>query len=74
MLHFGMTSVAAGASRAVVLVAVAFVAWLWLLIAFRRIGPPVAGLLAALLSWALASVSTPWIVGALQQHHVWPFV
>jgi hypothetical protein len=62
------------ASRLVVLVAVAFVAWLCLLVLFRRLQEPVAGLLAALLSWALASMSAPWVVGALQNHHVWPLV
>jgi hypothetical protein len=35
---------------------------------------PIAGVLAALLSWALASVCVPWVVGALQQHHVWPLL
>ena len=74
MLHLGMVAIADAASRMLVLAGVAFVAWLWLLLAFRRIGPPVAGLLAALLSWALASVSAPWIVDALQHHHVWPLV
>ena len=33
-----------------------------------------AGLLAALLSWALASVCVPWVVDALQHHHVWPLL
>jgi hypothetical protein len=62
------------ASRVLVLVVVAFVSWVWLLLLFRTIAEPAAGLLAALLSWALASVSAPWLVDALQQHHVWPLV
>ena len=74
MFHVGMTAEADLASRVLVLVAVAFVAWLWLLLVFRRLQQPVAGVLAAVLSWALASLSAPWIVDALQQHHVWPLV
>jgi hypothetical protein len=62
------------ASRLLVLVVIAFVAWVWLLLLFRRIAEPVAGVLAALLSWALAGLSAPWIVDALQQRHVWPLV
>ena len=72
MLDFHMTAIADSVSRVLVLVGVAFVAWVWLLMVFRRMGPPVAGLLAALLSWALASLSAPWIVDVLQHHHVWP--
>jgi hypothetical protein len=62
------------ASRVLVLVVVAFVEWVWLSLMFRRIAEPAAGLLAALLSWALASVSAPWVVDTLQHHHVWPLV
>jgi hypothetical protein len=61
-------------SRLLVLVVVAFVTWVWLSLLFRRIAEPAAGLLAALLSWALASVSSPWLIEALQQHHAWPLV
>jgi hypothetical protein len=53
---------------------VAFVTWVWLSLLFRRIAEPAAGLLAALLSWALASVSSPWLIEALQHHHAWPLV
>ena len=62
------------ASQLLVLVTVAFVVWVWLLLLLRRAPASVAGLLAALLSWALASVSVPWVVDALQQHHVWPLL
>ena len=62
------------ASRMLVLVIVAFVAWVWLSLLFRRIAEPAAGVLAALLSWALASVSVTWVVDTLQHHHVWPLV
>lgn len=62
------------ASRVLVLVTIAFVSWVWLLMLFRRIEPPIGGLLAALLSWVVASVSTPWLVDALQHHHAWPLV
>jgi len=61
-------------SRLLVLVVVAFVTWVWLSLLFRRIAEPAAGLLAALLSWALASVFSPWLIEALQQHHAWPLV
>ena len=62
------------ASRVLVLVIVAFVSWVSLSLLFRRVAEPAAGVLAALLSWALASVSAPWVVDALQHHHVWPLV
>jgi len=62
------------ASRVLVLVVVAFITWVWLSLLLRRVAEPAAGLLAALLSWALASVSAPWVVDALQHHHVWPLV
>jgi hypothetical protein len=62
------------ASRLVVLVAVAFGVWLCLLVLFRRLPAPLAGLLAALLSWGLASVSAAWVVGVLQHHRLWPLV
>lgn len=74
MVHLGMTVVADDISRVLVLIGVAFVAWLVLLVTFRRVWPSGAGLLAALLSWALASLSVAWIVDALQQHHAWPLV
>ena len=61
-------------SRLLVLVVIAFAVWLGLLLTFRRLPSPVAGLHAALLSWAVASMSAPWVVGALQHHHVWPLV
>ena len=47
---------------------------MWLLLLLRRVQEPMAGLLAALLSWALASVCVPWVVDALQHHHVWPLL
>ena len=53
---------------------IAFVAWLGLLVLFRRLQTPVAGPLAALLNWAVASMSAPWVVTAHQHHHVWPLV
>ena len=62
------------ASQLLVLVIVAFVVWVSLLVLLHRIQEPIAGVLAALLSWALASVCVPWVVGALQQHHVWPLL
>jgi len=58
------------ARRLLVLVAVAFAAWLCLLVTFRRL----PGLLAALLSWGVASVSAAWVVAVLQQHRLWPLV
>lgn len=61
-------------SRLLVLVTLAFIAWVTLLIALRRAPGPVAGLLAALLSWALASAFVPWLVDALQRYHAWPLV
>jgi len=61
-------------SQLLVLVIVAFVVWVWLLLLLRRVQEPMAGLLAALLSWALASVCVPWVVDALQHHHVWPLL
>jgi hypothetical protein len=62
------------ASQVLVLVTVAFVMWVSLLLLLRRVQEPMAGLLAAVLSWALASVSVPWLVNALQQQHVWPLL
>jgi hypothetical protein len=62
------------ASRLLVLVTIAFIAWVSLLIALRRVPGPVAGLLAALLSWALASAFVPWLIDALQRYHAWPLV
>jgi len=62
------------ASRVLVLVIVAFVAWVSLSLLLRRLAEPAAGVLAALLSWALASMSVPWVVDALQHHHAWPLV
>ena len=61
-------------SRLLVLVALAFIAGITLLVALRRVPGPVAGLVAALLSWALASAFVPWLVDALQRHHAWPLV
>jgi hypothetical protein len=74
MFQLDATAVTDLASRVLVLVTIAFVTWVWLLMLFRRMQPPIGGLLAALLSWALATVSAPWLVGALQQHHAWPLV
>ncbi len=62
------------ANRVVVLVAVAFIAWPCFLLLFRRLHGPLAGVLAALLSWAVASASTAWVIGALQRHRLWPLV
>jgi hypothetical protein len=74
MFHLEMSAVTDLASRVLVLVTIAFVSWVWLLMLFRRLEPPIGGLLAALLSWVLASVSVPWLINALQQHHAWPLV
>jgi hypothetical protein len=62
------------ASRVVVLAAVAFVAWLGLLVLFRGARGPLAAVFVAALSWALASLSAAWVVGALQHHRLWPLV
>ena len=62
------------ASQVLVLIVVAFVVWVWLLLLLRRVQDPIVGVLAALLSWALASVSVPWLVDALQHHHAWPLL
>ena len=62
------------ASQLLVLVTVAFVVWVSLLLLLRPVHEPMAGVVAALLSWALASASVPWLVGALQHHHVWPLL
>jgi hypothetical protein len=59
-------------SRIVVLVAVAFVAWVGLMLVFRRFHGAVAGALAALLSWALAGAFEGWLVRLLQHHRLWP--
>ena len=69
-----MTAMGDLASRLVVLVAVAFAVWLCLLVTFRRLPGPLAGLLAALLSWGVASVSAAWVVAVLQQDRLWPLV
>ena len=62
------------ASRIVVLAVVAFCLWLIFLSMFRRLGHAAAGLVAAVLSWAAASVSVAWVVDALRRSGLWPLV
>jgi hypothetical protein len=41
---------------------------------FRGARGPLAAVFVAALSWALASLSAAWVVGALQHHRLWPLV
>lgn len=62
------------ASRIVVLTLIAFCLWTGLLWMLRRVPRPLAGIFAAVLSWAVASASLAWVVAALRSAGFWPLV
>lgn len=61
-------------SRIVVLALVAFCLWIVLLTVLRGVNRPLAGLLAAVLSWAVAGVSAAWVIAVLRRAGLWPLV
>jgi hypothetical protein len=60
------------AGRLLVLTLSAFCLWTGLLWMLRRVDRPLAGILAAVLSWAVASAALAWVVTALQHTGLWP--
>jgi hypothetical protein len=62
------------ASRIVLVVTVSFGLWIALLLVLRPMKGPVAGFLAAVLSWAGASLSARWLVAILRHTRFWPLV
>jgi hypothetical protein len=62
------------ASRILVLIVVASCFWILLLWPLRRIGEPLGGLVAALLSWGGASLAAGWVVTVLHRVGLWPLV
>ena len=62
------------ASQIIVLTAIAFCFWIGLLWSLRRIHGRMAGVIAAVLSWAGASASAAWFVEVLRRTGFWPLV
>ncbi len=62
------------ASRLVVLTLSAFCLWTGLLWMLRRVNRPLAGILAAVVSWAVASAALAWVVTVLRHTGWWPLV
>jgi hypothetical protein len=61
-------------SRIVVVAAVSFGLWIALLRILRPVSAPVAGFLAALLSWVGACLSARWLIAMLRHTRFWPLV
>jgi hypothetical protein len=61
-------------NRILILALVAFWLWLGLLPTCRLARVPLAGFIAAILSWGSAALSLPWVVAVLQQRGLWPLV
>ncbi len=61
------------ATKITVLSTVAFVLWLGLLPTFYRARMPLAGVVAAIASWAIATMSLAWTLHALRWIH-WTLV
>ncbi len=61
-------------SQILVLILLAFCLWLGLLSTFRRVNIPLAGFVAALLSWAVATLSAAWTIDVLRRIGYWPLV
>ncbi|MBI4636495.1 MAG: hypothetical protein HY727_09125 [Candidatus Rokubacteria bacterium] len=57
-----------------VLIVIAFCLWLGLLSLFRRANVPLAGFVAALLSWAVATLLLAWTIEVLRRTGYWPLV
>jgi|SoiMethySBSTD1v2_1073268.scaffolds.fasta_scaffold4412112_1 uncharacterized transporter YbjL len=62
------------ASRLLVVTVLAFALWLVLLRLLGRVGYPLGGIIAAVLSWGGASAVAGWVVGVLQRSGHWPLV
>jgi len=62
------------ASQILVLIVLAFCLWMGLLSAFRRVNIPLAGFVAALLSWVVATLSVAWTIDVLRRTGHWPLV
>lgn len=60
-------------TQILVLSALAFFLWLGLLSTFRRARIPLAGVMAAIVSWAIATMSLAWTLDVLRRIH-WPLV
>ena len=60
------------ASELVVLTGLAFCLWLAILSTLRGVNVPLAGVIAAVLSWAGATLSLAWTVELLQRTGHWP--
>lgn len=61
-------------SRIVVVALLAFCLWIGLLTLLRGVNRPLAGVLAAVLSWAVASASAAWVIAVLRRAGLWPLV
>lgn len=57
------------ATKIIVLSALAFVLWLALLPTFSRVKMPLAGVIAAIASWAIATMSLAWTLHVLRWIH-----
>ena len=53
-------------SKMIVLSALAFLFWLGLLPTFSRVRMPLAGVIAAIASWAIATMSLAWTLHVLR--------
>ena len=56
------------------LVTIAFCLWIGLLWLFRRVRHPLAGVLAALLSWAAAGLWAESLITVLKHNGLWPLL
>lgn len=56
------------------LTVVAFCLWLGLLATCRVVGAPLAGIIAAVMSWAGVALSLTWVVDLLRRARLWPDV
>jgi membrane-anchored protein YejM (alkaline phosphatase superfamily) len=61
-------------SQILVLIVLAFCLWLGLLLTFRWMKMPLASFLAAVLSWAVATLSIAWTIDVLRGSGHWPLM
>jgi hypothetical protein len=62
------------ATQIVMLIGIAFYFWLGLLSIFHRANIPLAGFVAAALSWVIATMSLGWALHVLRLTGHWPLV
>lgn len=61
-------------SEIIALTSVAFCVWIGLLWLFRRVRHPLAGVIAAVLSWAAAGLWAESLIAMLKQNGLWPLL